>query len=85
MTLPVNFSQAVFGDKVEIQTLYGAVYLHVPASIQSGAVIKISGKGMPKKSGFGKGDLLVRIQLKTPAKLSRRQKELFEELKKEDL
>lgn len=85
MTLPVDFSQAVLGDKVEIQTLYGAVYLHVPSGIQSGAIIKISGKGMPKKSGFGKGDLLVKVQLKTPAKLSKRQKELFEELKKENL
>jgi len=85
MTLPINFSQAVFGDKVEIETLHGAVYLHVPAGIQSSAVIKISGKGMPKKSGFGRGDLMVKIQLKTPGKLSKRQKELFEELKKEDL
>lgn len=85
MSLPVNFSQAVFGDKVEIQTLYGAVYLHVPSGIESGAIIKISGKGMSKKSGFGKGDLLVKIQLKTPSKLSKRQKELFEELKKENL
>lgn len=85
MHLPISFSQAVFGDKVEIQTLYGAVYLHIPVGIESGAIIKISGKGMPKKSGFGKGDLLVKIQLKTPAKLSRRQKELFEELKKEGI
>jgi len=85
MTLPINFSQAVLGDKVEIETLHGAVYLHVPAGIQSSAVIKISGKGMPKKSGFGRGDLMVKIQLKTPGKLSKRQKELFEELKKEDL
>lgn len=85
MNLPVTFSQAVLGDKMEIQTLYGAVYLHIPTGVQSGTIIKISGKGMPKKSGFGKGDLLVKIQLKTPAKLSRRQKELFDELKKENL
>lgn len=83
--LSINFSQAVFGDKVEVPTLHGAVNLKIPSGIKSGRVIKISGKGMPKKTGYGKGDLFVRVLLETPAKLSRRQKELIEELKKEGL
>ena len=85
MSQKINFSQAVFGDKVEINTLYGPVYLKVPEGVQSGNIIKIGGKGMPRKMGFGKGDLLVKIQVKTPTKLSHRQKELLEELKKEHL
>ena len=83
--LQINFSQAVFGDKIEIPTLYGPVHLKIPDGIQSGSVIKVAGKGMPKKSGYGKGDLLIGIDVKTPSRLSRRQKELFEELKKEGL
>ncbi|MEK7520046.1 MAG: molecular chaperone DnaJ [Patescibacteria group bacterium] len=85
ITVPVSFSQASLGDKVEVQTLWGSVYLKVPAGVQSGSLVKISGKGMSKRHGFGKGDLLAKIQVKTPDKLSRRQKELLEELKKEGI
>lgn len=83
--LHINFSQAVFGDRIEIPTLHGPVHLKIPEGIQSGSVIKISGKGMPKKSGYGKGDLLVKVNIKTPSRISKRQKELFEELKKEGM
>ena len=85
LDLPVRFSQAAFGDKIDIKTLYDTVSLKVPAGIQSESVIKLGGKGMPRVSGFGKGDLLVKVRVQTPAKLSRRQKELLEELKKENL
>lgn len=83
--MPVRFSQAVFGDKIEIKTLYDSISLKIPAGIQSGNIIKVSGKGMPRISGFGKGDLLVKVQVETPVKLSKRQKELLEDLKKENL
>ncbi len=81
----ILFSQAAMGDKVEIKTLYGALYLKIPAGIQSENIIKISGKGMPRSSGFGKGDLLVKVRVQTPTQLSRRQRELLEELKKEGI
>ncbi len=85
MDLPISFTQAVFGDKVDIETLYKTVKLKIPAGIQSGKVIKISGYGMPKMHGFGRGDLLVRVNIKTPEKLTRKQKKLLEELKKEGI
>jgi len=85
MDFSIRYSQAVFGDKLEINTLYGGVYLKIPAGIQSGNIIRISGKGMPKRAGYGKGDLLIKVNINTPNKLSKRQKELLEELKKEDL
>ena len=85
MDLPVDFTQAVFGDKVEIETLYKKVKLKIPEGVQSGKVIKIAGYGMPKKHGFGKGDLLVKVNVKTPEKLSKKQKKLLEELKKEGI
>lgn len=83
--MPIHFSQAVFGDKVEVKTLYNSISLKIPAGVQSGNIIKVAGKGMPKTSGFGKGDLLVKIQVQIPVKLSRKQKDLLEELKKEGL
>jgi len=82
--LKIPFSLAVFGGAHEVATLWGAIQLHVPAGVQSGSVIRASGKGMPKR-GFGKGDLLVTVNVDTPAKLSRKQKELLEELKKEGI
>lgn len=81
----VSFSQVVFGDKVDMETLHGPIRLKIPAGIQSGTVIRVGGKGMPRKGGYGKGDLLVTVQVRTPEKLSKRQKELLEELQKEDL
>ena len=81
--LPVRFSQAVLGDEVQIPTLEGNIALKIPAGIESGKILKLSGLGIPHLHGRGKGDMLVKIQLITPKKLSRKQKELLEELKKE--
>lgn len=85
MKTTVNISQAVFGDKTEVQTLHGSINLKIPAGIQSGTVIRVEGKGMPRRAGYGKGDLLVAVHVHTPTKLTRKQKELLEELKKENL
>ena len=68
--LQINFSQAVFGDKIEIPTLYGPVHLKIPEGIQSGSVVKVAGKANAEKSGYGKGDLLVRVDVKTPSRIS---------------
>lgn len=84
-TISIPFSEAVFGGKRELKTLWGEIWLTVPAGIQSGTVVRVPGKGMPKRAGYGKGDLLVTVSVQTPAKLSRRQKELIEELKKEGM
>ncbi|MEK7494237.1 MAG: J domain-containing protein, partial [Patescibacteria group bacterium] len=85
MKTTVGISQAVFGDKAEVQTLHGAINLKIPAGIQSGTIIRVEGKGMPRRAGYGKGDLLVAVNIHTPTKLTRRQKELLEELKKEGI
>jgi len=85
LDLSIKFTQAVFGDKISIETLYKDLKLKIPAGIQSGKVIKVAGYGMPKKHGFGKGDLLVKVNINTPEKLSRAQKKLLEELKKEGI
>ncbi len=81
----ISFSQAVFGDKIEAQTIHGSVKLKISAGIQSGTILRIKGKGIDGERRFGKGDHLVEIQIETPDKISRKQKDLIEELSKEGL
>ncbi len=83
--LEVSFTQAALGDSVAAPTLKGKIKLKIPSGIQSGKVIKIKGAGMPHLEGRGEGDLYITIQIKTPENLSRRQKNLLEELRKEGL
>lgn len=81
--LPVSFSQAALGDKVEVPTLDGPVKLKIPAGIQSGKIIRLKDKGIFYSGGDIKGDQLVEVIVETPKKLSRKQKKLMEELAKE--
>lgn len=80
------FSQAVLGDKISIPTLEGKdIIMKVPQGIESGKTLKISGKGIPHFQGMGRGDMYVQLNIDTPQKLTRKQKELLEELRKEGL
>ncbi len=81
----IRYSQAVFGDKITILTLEGDLQLKIPAGTEAGKVFRLSGKGMPRLNSFGRGDQYVKIHIKVPHKLSRKQEELIEELKKEGL
>jgi molecular chaperone DnaJ len=81
----IKFSQAVLGDKIEIPTLEGNLKLKIPAGTEAGKLFKLSGKGMPKLNGFGHGDQYVRIAIKVPKKLSKKEEDLIDKLKKEGL
>lgn len=82
----ISFSQAVLGDEVEIPTLEGSkILLKVPAGTESGKVLRISGKGIPHFSGYGRGNLYVELIVKIPKKLTKKQKELLEKLKEEGI
>lgn len=82
----IGFSQAAMGDEIEVSTLEGTkILLNIPAGTESEKVFKISGKGIPHFGGYGRGNLYVELKIKTPKKLSRKQKELLEQLKKEGL
>ena len=80
--LPLNFAQVALGTELEIPTLYGDVKLKVPAGSQTGRVFRLKDKGIPHLHRSGSGDQLVRLVLKTPEKLTKQQKKLFEELEK---
>ena len=74
------------GGEVEILTLQGKkILLTIPSGTESGKILKISGKGIPHFSGFGMGDMYIELIVKTPKKLTKKQKELLEELKEEGI
>ena len=82
----ISFSQASLGDEVDIPTLEGKpIILKVPAGTESGKVLRIIKKGIPNFSGWGIGDLYVKLNIQIPKKLNRKQKELLEKLKKEGI
>jgi molecular chaperone DnaJ len=76
----VNFSEAVLGASKEIDTLTGKVRLKIDAGVQSGKILRLRGKGLPSLDSYGKGDLLVHINVWTPKELSKEQKQFFEKM-----
>ena len=74
-TLPITFAQAVLGDQMEIPTLDGKGIMRIPAGTQPGAVLRVRGKGIPKRLG-NRGDQLVEINVEVPTELNERQKAL---------
>jgi len=76
----LTFSQAVLGDKIEVETIDGKIVMKVPAGTQSGELFRIKGKGVPSLRGSFRGDHLVKIIVDIPKKISREQKRIIEEL-----
>lgn len=82
-TLPVDLYTAVLGGKVRVETLSGPVTLTIPAGTQNGQTFRLRGKGMPQLRQPGKyGDLYVQVEVRLPTRLTRRERELFEELRR---
>jgi molecular chaperone DnaJ len=82
-TVPISFTQAALGGKIDVPTLEGKVSMTVPAGTQTGKTFRLSGKGFPSLGGRGHGDQLVRVVVETPVKLNERQKELLAEFAEE--
>ena len=84
VSVPISFAQAALGDEIEVATLDGTkILLRVPEGTETGKVLRISGKGVPHFQGYGRGNLYVELVIKTPKKLTKKQKELLEKLKAE--
>ena len=78
-TALVPFTTAALGGEIRVPTIHGERILKIPAGIQSGQTLRMRGMGIKKRDGTS-GDQLVRVEITVPKKLSRRQKELMEEL-----
>ncbi len=77
--IPCSFPQLALGDRVEVPTIRGRVEMSIPAGTQSGKVFRLRGQGLPVLEGRGQGDLLLRVFVETPRKLTDRQKEILTE------
>jgi molecular chaperone DnaJ len=80
--LPLSFSQAALGGEHEVPTPYGAETLRIPPGTQPETVLRLRGRGLPVLGQDGKGDLLVRVHVWTPERLTEEQSRLFRELAK---
>jgi molecular chaperone DnaJ len=76
--VPVSFTQAALGATIEVPTLDGPHPLKLPAGTQTGATLRVKGRGVHGLNGGGRGDLHVAIFVETPTHLGREQKELLE-------
>jgi molecular chaperone DnaJ len=77
--VPISFAMAAMGGDLNVPTLHGDSAVKIPAGTQSGTVFKLRGKGMPELSGGGHGDLLARIVVAVPKKLTAEQRKKLEE------
>jgi molecular chaperone DnaJ len=82
LEVPVTYAEAALGAKVEIPTPDGPVSLKVPAGSQDGRTLRVRGRGAPKLNGGGKGDLLARVRVSVPTKLTKAEREAIENLQK---
>jgi len=78
--IPISFSQAALGTEIMVPTMEGEHLLKIPEGTQSGATFRVRHKGVPVVNSHGKGDLFVEVKVQTPSKLSKRQRELLQEL-----
>ncbi|MCP3100891.1 molecular chaperone DnaJ [Myxococcus sp. K15C18031901] len=78
--VPISFTHAALGAKIDVPTLDGKVKMTIPAGTQSGKVFRLKGKGIPHLHSQQRGDQHVRVVVETPTELSSKQRELLEKL-----
>ncbi len=82
--LYVSFSDAALGTSKEIETVSGKVRIKIEPGVQSGKILRLRNKGIPSINGYGKGDLLVHVNVWTPRTLSKEQKDFFERMSSDE-
>jgi len=78
--LYLNFAEAAVGATVQVPTVDGKVKIKIDPGTQPGKILRLRGKGLPEVNGYGKGDLLVNINVWVPKKLSKEEQKLVEQL-----
>ena len=77
----VNLVDAILGETIEVPTVHGKAKIKVDPGTQSGKMLRLRGKGLPVLQGYGHGDLLVHINVWTPTKVSKEEREILEKLR----
>ena len=83
-TLPISIAQAVLGDEIEVDTLDKKVKIRIPQGTQTDKIFRVKGEGIPNLRNGHRGDMHVRVVVRTPTKLSEKQRKLFGELLAEE-
>ncbi|MBL6871729.1 MAG: molecular chaperone DnaJ [Flavobacteriales bacterium] len=82
--LGITFSDAVIGTSIEIPMVSGKAKIKIPPGTQSGKNLRLRSKGIPDVNGYGRGDMIVNIQVFTPQKISKEEKDLLLKLNESD-
>jgi molecular chaperone DnaJ len=82
--LYLSIPQATLGTTVEIPTVEGRAKIKIEAGTQPGRVLRLRGKGVPEVNGYGKGDLLVQINVWIPKTLDKEERKIFEKMEQSD-
>lgn len=77
----IGYPEAVLGETVEIPTIEGKVKVKIEAGTQPGKILRLRGKGLPDVNGYGRGDLLAKVNVWIPKNLSKDEKKLVEKMK----
>ena len=77
----VGYPEVVLGETVEIPTIDGKVKVKIEPGTQPGKILRLRGKGLPDVNGYGKGDLLAKVNVWIPKNLSKEDKKLVEKMK----
>lgn len=78
--LYISFAEAALGGSKDIETVDGKVRIKIEPGVQSGKILRLRGKGLPKLNGYTAGDLLVHINVWTPKTLTKEQRNFFEKM-----
>ena len=81
---PIHVSQAVLGDEIIVPTLTGSAKMKIPAGTQSGRLFRLKGQGIQGLNTYSRGDLIVRVNVITPTRITREETDLYQRLREFD-
>ncbi len=84
LDVPISFTQAALGAEIDVPTLDGSVKYNIPEGTQTDTEFRIRGKGVPQLGSSTKGDLIFRVRVETPKRLSEKQRELLRQFDGDD-